>query len=75
MPAASDDSSTSDILDMRDEEGWEDLEEDNIEETFVSLFDNKSFPKVTDMLTYCKDSYGFDIWQLQKQHSEAVSAP
>lgn len=60
-------SSTSNLLDMRNEEGWEDVEDDTIQETFVSLFDTEPFNNVTDMFRYCKDKHGFDIWSLRKQ--------
>lgn len=70
-PAVDDDSSTSDILDMRNEEGWEDVEADDIEEVYVSLFDDRTFSNMSEMLNYCKVNYAFDIWQVQKQHSKA----
>lgn len=69
-PNMDDDSSTSDILDMRNEEGWEDIEDDNITENFVSLLDERNFSDVSEMLIYCKDTYDFNIWQIQKQHSK-----
>lgn len=63
-------SSNSDILDMRNEEGWEDVEEDIIPETFTSLFDEKTFPNVVEMFEYCKKSYDFDIWDLQQRYGQ-----
>jgi protein arginine N-methyltransferase 3 len=74
IDSESDDSSTSDILDMRNEEGWEDVEEDTIPETFTSLFDNKIFPSVNEMFEYCKTDYDFDVWSLQKQYGESCAS-
>lgn len=73
--AAGDDSSTSDILDLRNDEGWEDVEADHIDESFVSLFDGETFPKLTDMWTYCREKYAFDVWQLQRQYGEGKPHP
>jgi protein arginine N-methyltransferase 3 len=59
-------SSASDPLDNRHDEGWEDVEPDDEPLTIVSLFDEKTFPNVIDMLHYCKDKYNFDVWQVRK---------
>lgn len=64
---ADSDSSSSDILDQRNEEGWEDVEDDTEAITVVSLFDDKTFPSAKEMLTYCKDSHGFDIWKVRSE--------
>lgn len=51
-----------------DEEGWEDQEDDNITESFISLFDDRVFDDVKVMLEHCKAHYSFDIWHLQQQN-------
>jgi type I protein arginine methyltransferase len=62
---AQSDSSSSDILDQRNEEGWEDVEDDTEAITVVSLFDDKTFPSAKEMLTDCKSNHGFDIWKVR----------
>ena len=66
MAISESDSSVTDPLDDRNDEGWEDVEPDDEPLTVVSLFDEKTFPNVIDMLHYCKDKYNFDIWGLRK---------
>ncbi|KEF61046.1 protein arginine N-methyltransferase 3 [Exophiala aquamarina CBS 119918] len=62
----SDTSSVSDPLDTRNDEGWEDVEQDEESITVVSLFDDRTFPNARDMLEYCRDNHGFDIWKLRQ---------
>ncbi|ETN41200.1 uncharacterized protein HMPREF1541_03135 [Cyphellophora europaea CBS 101466] len=64
---AESDSSSSDILDQRNEEGWEDIEDDTEAITFVSLFDDKTFGSAKEMLSSCKDNHGFDIWKVRSE--------
>ncbi|KAI0456025.1 S-adenosyl-L-methionine-dependent methyltransferase [Xylaria acuta] len=46
----------------RDEEGWNDVEEDEEEtQEVISLLDDRVFPDVISMLTYCKDKHNFDF--------------
>lgn len=59
------DSSSSDILDRRNEEGWEDVEDDTEILTVVSLFDDKTFSSAKEMLNHCKSNYDFDIWKVR----------
>ena len=66
MAISESDSSVTDPLDDRNDEGWEDVEPDDEPLTVVSLFDEKTFPNVIDMLHYCKDNYSFDIWEARK---------
>ena len=66
----SDTSSTSDPLDTRDDEGWEDLENDEESIAFRSLFDERSFSTAQDMLAYCRDTHDFDIWKLRQEFGE-----
>lgn len=63
----SDTSSVSDPLDTRNDEGWEDVEQDEESITVVSLFDDRTFPDAKEMLEYCRDNYGFDIWKLRQE--------
>jgi hypothetical protein len=58
-------SSLSDILDQRNEEGWEDVEDDTEAITVVSLFDNQTFTSAKEMLAHCKSSHEFDIWKVR----------
>lgn len=64
---ADSDSSASDILDQRNEEGWEDVEDDTEAITVVSLFDDKTFASAKEMLAHCKSSHGFDIWKVRSE--------
>lgn len=66
----SDDSSVSDVLDTRNDEGWEDVEQDEESITVVSLFDEQSFPSAKEMLKYCRDKHGFDIWKLRQEFGD-----
>lgn len=59
-------SSTSEQLNEEDEQGWEDVHEETETVTIVSLFDERVFPDVKQMLKYCKDNYHFDIWQVRR---------
>lgn len=63
----SDSSSSSDPLDTRNDEGWEDVEQDEEPITVISLFDEKTFSDASSMLTYCRDNYNFDIWNLRQE--------
>lgn len=62
------DTSSDEEADIDNEDGWDDVEDDDIHETFISLFDDRSFDNLLDMLNYCKAQYSFDLLQLQKQH-------
>ena len=64
---AESDTSSSDILDQRNEEGWEDLEDDTEAITVVSLFDDRTFGSAKEMLSHCKQHHGFDIWKVRSE--------
>ncbi len=66
----SDSSSESNILDTRNDEGWEDIENDEEVTTVISLFDTRTFPDARSMLVYCRENHGFDIWRLRQEHGE-----
>jgi len=59
------DSEASDILDLKDDEGWEDAEPDVEQNQIVSLFDGTVFTDVLPMLNYCKDKYNFDFLSIR----------
>jgi protein arginine N-methyltransferase 3 len=67
--ASSSGSETSDILDVKDDEGWEDAEPDVEQETIISLLDNETFPDSFAMLAYCKDKYGFDFLSIRDRYA------
>lgn len=60
-------SSVSDILDQRNEEGWEDVEDDTEAITVVSLFDDQTFSSAKEMLQHCKARHNFDIWKVKTE--------
>lgn len=64
--ASSGSSETSDILDMKDEEGWEDAEPDNEVTQFISLLDGEVFTDITSMLDHCKAKYQFDFLEIRQ---------
>lgn len=72
MATSDSDSSVSNPLDNDNDEGWDDVEPDDELLTFLSLFDEKTFPNVIDMLHYCKAQYNFDIWAIRKGLSGSV---
>lgn len=59
-------SSSSEVSDLREEEGWEDAEPDHENLQLVSLFDETTFPDAQSMIEYCKEKYGFDFIGVQK---------
>ena len=63
----SDSSSNTDPLDLRNEDGWEDVEQDEEQITVISLFDDRTFPNARSMLEYCRDNHGFDLWKLRQE--------
>lgn len=68
VPQQAASSSSSGTSDLREEEGWEDAEPDNEDLTFVSFFDEKTFPDAISMLLYSKEQYHFDFISIQKEH-------
>lgn len=58
-------SENSDILDLEDDEGWEDAEPDVEETRFVSLLDREIFTDINSMLKHCKDKHNFDFLQIR----------
>lgn len=63
----SDSASSSTDHPRPDEDGWEDAEEDQEDIVVVSLFDDKTFKSVQEMLAHCKDEHGFDFTAVQAE--------
>jgi hypothetical protein len=59
--------SSSETSELREEEGWEDVDPDNEELSVVSFFDEKTFPSARAMVDYCKERYHFDFISVQKE--------
>lgn len=66
-PPSSGSSENSDILDLKDDEGWEDAEPDVEETKFVSLLDGEVFTDIYSMLGHCKDKHNFDFLKLRQK--------
>lgn len=66
-PPSSSSSETSDVLNLKDDEGWEDAEPDIESETFISLLDDEVFTDIMSMLTHCKVKYNFDFIELKQK--------
>ena len=66
-PPSSGSSEASDILDLKDDEGWEDAEPDEEETQFISLFDDEVFTDIMSMLNHCKDKHNFDFLQVRQR--------
>lgn len=62
----SDSSEEADILDLKDDEGWEDQEPDveNIE--VYCLGCSQTFSDAQSMLPHCRDTHNIDIVKVQK---------
>ncbi|EPE34137.1 S-adenosyl-L-methionine-dependent methyltransferase [Glarea lozoyensis ATCC 20868] len=66
-PGSSGSSDASDILDMRDEEGWEDAEPDVEESQFISLMDDEVFTDMMQMLDHCKAKHNLDFLEIRSR--------
>lgn len=67
--ASSSGSETSDILDLKNDEGWEDAEPDEEQQTFVSLFDGENFTDINSLLDYTKKQHNFDFLAVRQKLS------
>lgn len=63
--SASSGSETSDVLNLKDDEDWEDVEPEEEREKIISLLDNEVFPDVASMLAHCKEKYNFDFLKIR----------
>lgn len=59
-------SSISEPVDYRNEDDWADIEKDVEVPSFVSLFDDRTFTDLNELLRYCQASYDFDFWKVRK---------
>ncbi|KAF7950441.1 hypothetical protein EAE96_007726 [Botrytis aclada] len=67
-PSDSGSSEASDILDLKDDEGWEDAEPEEEEQNqFVSLLDDEVFTDMIAMIQHCKEKYGFDFLEVRQK--------
>ncbi len=64
--ASSDSSEEADILDLEDDEGWEDQEPDVEKIEVLCLGCSQRFPDVKSMLSHCRDTHNLDIVKVQK---------
>ena len=64
--APSDSSEEADILDLKDDEGWEDKEPDVEKIEVFCLGCPQTFPDVQSMLPHCRDTHKIDIVEVQK---------
>jgi protein arginine N-methyltransferase 3 len=60
-------SENSDILNLKDDEGWEDAEPDEEETTFISLLDDEVFTDIHSMLHHCKEKHDFDFLDIRQR--------
>ena len=60
-------SESGDILNLEDDEGWEDVEPDVEKIKIVSLFGEDEFNDVQTMLQHCKDEHHFDLVKVRKE--------
>lgn len=65
--ASSDSSENSDILDFKDDEGWEDAEPDQEDIHYISLLDDETFTDSNTMLNHCREKYGFDFLEVRQR--------
>lgn len=66
-PSSSGSSEASDVLDLKDDEGWEDAEPDVETEHFISLLDDEVFTDIMSMLSHCKEKYSFDFLEIRQR--------
>ncbi len=63
-PSAS--SEETDILDLQDDDGWEDQEPDVEHIEVLCLGCSQKFPNAQAMLPHCQDMHNIDIVKVQK---------
>ena len=64
--APSDSSEEADILDLQDDEGWEDQEPDVEKIEVLCLGCSEVFSDAQSMLPHCRDTHNVDIVKVQK---------
>ncbi|CAG8978088.1 hypothetical protein HYALB_00000760 [Hymenoscyphus albidus] len=60
-------SSEADILDLKDDEGWEDAEPEEDTTQFISLMDDEVFSDINQMLKHCKEKHNLDFLDLRQK--------
>jgi type I protein arginine methyltransferase len=58
-------SETSDVLNLKGDDGWEDIEPEDEQQKIISLLDHEVFPDVASMLAHCKEKYSFDFLKIR----------
>lgn len=64
--ASSDSSEEADILDLKDDEGWEDQEPDVEKTEVLCLGCSEKFSDAQSMLPHCRDTHDIDVVKAQK---------
>lgn len=64
--APSESSEEADILDLKDDEGWEDMEPDVEKIEVFCLVCSQNFPDAKSMLPHCRETHQIDIVKVQK---------
>ena len=64
--ASSDSSEEADILNLEDDEGWEDQEPDVEKLEVLCLGCPQTFPNAQSMLPHCRDTHNIDVVNVQK---------
>lgn len=59
-------SEEDDILDLNDDDGWEDQEPDVEKIEIYCLGCSQTFPDTQSMLPHCRDTHNIDIVKVQK---------
>ncbi|QIW97713.1 hypothetical protein AMS68_003231 [Peltaster fructicola] len=69
MPhSGSDDSRSGPLDDIEDDEGWDDVEDDTENLTFLCLACDNTFANVNTLAAHCKQEHALDLVALKKQH-------
>jgi protein arginine N-methyltransferase 3 len=67
-------SEDNDSLNVEDEEGWEDVEQEiDEQQPIVSLFSGETFRDVLTMLEHCKQNHDFDFLRVRQELGVYVS--
>lgn len=64
--ALSESSEEGDVLDLKDDEGWEDQEPDVEKIEVHCLGCSQTFPDAQSMLAHCQDIHNIDIVKVQR---------
>ena len=65
-------SEATDILDLKDDEGWQDVEPDYEVVRFICPFEEESFSTVDTMLQHCIDTHDFDLAKVRHELGTSV---